>query len=147
MKIVESTSEYQLFENVISEPYAQIYTLNSKNIIACKLSTDYVPIEDFKRIFLMMSDLIKSGQYKKFIFDKRALRAFHQPSMEWYYLEWKKSILDYGVNVHRKILPDEPWFEKMVFVAKEQILQAHPNNIIQYLDIRYCKTLNEAIDS
>jgi hypothetical protein len=66
--------------------------------------------------------------------------------MEWYYLEWKKSILAYGVSKHRKILPNEPWFEKMVAVAKEQILSANPSNIIHQLDIKYCKTLEEAIE-
>jgi len=134
------------YKIVLSETYAQVYVIEDKKIIICEISTDYVPIEDFKRIFLFMTELMKSGSFDKFIFDKRALRAFHQPSMEWYYLEWKKSILEHGVSKHRKILPNEPWFEKMVAVAKEQILSANPSNIIHQLDIKYCKTLEEAIE-
>jgi hypothetical protein len=145
MNLIDSALENFEYKVVLSESYAQVYTIDEKRTIICEICTDYVPIVDFKRIFLEMTALIKEGDFDKFIFDKRSLRAFHQPSMEWYYLEWKKSILAYGVTKHRKILPDEVWFEKMVFVAKDQILKANPNNIIDQLDIKYCKSIEEAI--
>ena len=111
----------------------------------CELLTDYVPIEDFKEVFAEIGDLVKAGDYSKFIFDKRALRAFHQPTMEWYFIHWKKEMLGYGVKTHRKILPAEKWFEKMVQIAKAQILTQYPDNIIDQLDIAYCDTLEAAI--
>jgi NAD(P)-dependent dehydrogenase (short-subunit alcohol dehydrogenase family) len=33
--------------------------------------------------------------------------------MEWYFIYWKKEMLEYGVKTHRKILPSEKWFEKI----------------------------------
>jgi hypothetical protein len=65
--------------------------------------------------------------------------------MEWYFIHWKKEMLGYGVKTHRKILPEEKWFEKMVQIAKAQILTQYPDNIIDQLDIAYCDTLEVAI--
>lgn len=133
------------FEQIFEERDAKVYASPEKGIVICELLSDYVPIDNFKSIFLRISDIIKRGGYTKFIFDKRALRAFHQPSMEWYFLHWKNEMLEYGVSQHRKILPAEKWFEKMVMIAKEQILKNNPDNIIEKLDIRYCDSIEEAI--
>ncbi len=133
------------FEIAFEQRYARVWFNRSRKIIICQLLTDYVPIEDFKEAFLEIGVLIKSGGFEKFIFDKRALRAFHQPTMEWYFIHWKKEMLGYGVKTHRKILPEEKWFEKMVQLAKAQILADHPDHIIDQLDIAYCDTLEAAI--
>ncbi|AFL82862.1 hypothetical protein Belba_0193 [Belliella baltica DSM 15883] len=133
------------FELIFEERDAKVYASPEKGIVICELLSDYVPIDNFKSIFLRISEIIKQGGYSKFIFDKRALRAFHQPSMEWYFLHWKNEMLEYGVSQHRKILPAEKWFEKMVMIAKEQILKNNPDNIIEKLDIRYCDSIEEAI--
>jgi hypothetical protein len=65
--------------------------------------------------------------------------------MEWYFIHWKKDMLAYGLKTHRKILPAEKWFEKMVQIAKDQIVQNYPDNIIDQLDIKYCDSIEEAI--
>lgn len=145
MNVTASTLELNNFEIVIEERYAKVYENKEKGIIICELLTDYVPIEDFKNTFLQISEVIKGGGFHKFIFDKRSLRAFHQPSMEWYFLHWKNEMLEYGLVKHRKILPAEKWFEKMVMIAKEQIMKNNPDNIIDQLDIKYCDTIEEAI--
>lgn len=133
------------FELSFEERYAKIFVNNREGMIICELLVDYIPIEDFKRIFQKISQIVKNGHFHKFIFDKRALRAFHQPSMEWYFLIWKKEVFAEGIKVHRKILPDEKWFEKMVMIAKEQILNSSEDNIIDQLDIKYCNSLEEAV--
>jgi len=133
------------FEGAFEQRYARVWFNRSRKTIICELLTDYVPIEDFKEAFLEIGELVKTGGFEKFIFDKRALRAFHQPTMEWYFIHWKKEMLGYGVKTHRKILPEEKWFEKMVQIAKAQILTQYPDNIIDQLDIAYCDTLEVAI--
>jgi hypothetical protein len=133
------------FDLALEEQYVQVLINPSQKIIICKLSADYIPIEDFKLAFEKIGALVKSGDYEKFIFDKRALRAFHQPTMEWYFIFWKKEMLEFGLKTHRKILPAEKWFEKIVQIAKDQILQNYPDNIINQLDIRYCDSIEEAI--
>ncbi len=138
-------SYIQDFEVAYEERYARVLVNTERKIIICELLADYIPIEDFKLAFGQIGEIVKAGDFKKFIFDKRSLRAFHQPTMEWYFIYWKKEMLEYGVTIHRKILPSEKWFEKMVQIAKDQILQTYPDNIIDKLDIRYCDSIEEAI--
>lgn len=145
MKETLNRSALENFDLSFEERYAKVFVSEEEGVVICELLTDYVPIEDFKRTFSKISEIIKKGNFKKFIFDKRSLRAFHQPSMEWYFLIWKKEMLRYGVSKHRKILPEEKWFEKMVMIAKEQIMENNPDNIIEKLDIKYCSSIEEAI--
>ncbi|MDO8966201.1 MAG: hypothetical protein Q8S14_09505 [Algoriphagus sp.] len=140
-----NTSEIQDFELAYEERYARVLVSAEKKIVICELLADYIPIEDFKEAFGQIGKIVKGGSFEKFIFDKRSLRAFHQPTMEWYFIHWKKDMLAYGLKTHRKILPAEKWFEKMVQIAKQQILETYPDNIIDQLDIQYCDTIEEAI--
>ena len=138
-------SEIQDFELAFEERYARVLVSTEKKTIICELLADYIPIEDFKEAFGQIGKIVEAGHFEKFIFDKRSLRAFHQPTMEWYFIHWKKDMLAYGLKTHRKILPAEKWFEKMVQIAKQQILETYPDNIIDQLDIQYCDTIEEAI--
>ena len=141
---IRPLSDYQ-FVDALETRFAKIYTLEAEKFVICELKAEYVPIAHFKETFHKVSDLIKSGLNDKFVFDKRSLRAFHQPSMEWYYVVWKRDMLSYGLKKHRKILPAEAWFRKSVMIAKDQIHQQYPDNIVDQLDIKYCDTLEEAI--
>lgn len=140
-----NTSEIQNFEVAFEERYAKVWVSIERKIIICELLADYIPIGDFKEIFFQIGEIVKAGNFEKFIFDKRSLRAFHQPTMEWYFIHWKKEMLSHGIRIHRKILPTEKWFEKMVKIAKDQILQKYPDNIVDQLDILYCESIEEAI--
>lgn len=133
------------FELAYEQRYAKVWVNRTRRVIICALLADYVPIEEFKIAFGEIGELVKAGDFEKFIFDKRALRAFHQPTMEWYFIHWKKEMLGYGLKTHRKILPAEKWFEKMVQIAKSQILVQYPDNIVAQLDIAYCDTIEEAV--
>lgn len=145
MSSVVENMELQDYELAFQESYCKVWIIPAQQIIGCELMADYIPIEDFKNAFGKIADLVKKGSYRKFIFDKRSLRAFHQPTMEWYFIEWKKEMLGFGLYQHRKILPSEPWFGKMVEIAKNQIIQNYPDNIIDQLDIKYCDSIEEAI--
>lgn len=140
-----NSSEIQDFEVAFEQRYARVWFNRDKKIVICELLADYIPIEDFKLIFGQIGEVVKAGDFEKFIFDKRSLRAFHQPTMEWYFIHWKREMLEYGLKTHRKILPAEKWFEKMVQIAKNQILQTYPDNIIDQLDIKYCDSIDEAV--
>ena len=137
-------SDYAFIEAFDSR-FARVYYLEEQKIAVSEMKAEYVPIEHFKETFHHVGELVRGGYNSKFIFDKRALRAFHQPSMEWYYVEWKRDMLAHGLRVHRKILPDEPWFKKSVMIAKDQIHRQYPDNVIDQLDIQYCDTLEQAI--
>ena len=85
-----NTSEIQDFEVAFEERYAKVYINIEQKIIICELLADYIPIGDFKETFTQIGEIVKAGDFTKFIFDKRSLRAFHQPTMEWYFIHWKK---------------------------------------------------------
>jgi hypothetical protein len=133
------------FIDAFESRFARVYYLEEQGIIINEVKAEYIPIEHFKDTFFHISELVRAGHNAKFVFDKRALRAFHQPSMEWYYVVWKRDMLEHGLRVHRKILPTEPWFRKSVMIAKEQIQRQYPDNVFAQLDIQYCDTLETAI--
>lgn len=150
----QTPSDTEITENLITkyqlEPYfstrfADVGYSRDKGIIMCVLKEAYIPIARFKETFNEIEKLAAEGGFSKFIFDKRSLRAFHQPSMEWYFIEWKKTVYQYGIDKHRKILPAEEWFSKMVEIAKHQILEKYPDNIVHLLDIQYCNSIEEAL--
>lgn len=136
------------FTPMFESEYAKVYLVNDTSILICEALKDYIPIEDFKHVFNSMAPIVQEHNINKFIFDKRNLRIFHQPSMEWYFITWKKEMLGLGLTVHRKILPTGlPWFEQAVKAGRMQITQDHPNNIIDKLDIQYRNDVASAIDS
>ena len=133
------------FVNAFENRFVRVYYLEEPKIVIGETLAEYVPIEHFQATFHQIGELVRAGYNAKFIFDKRALRAFHQPSMEWYYAVWKRDMLAHGLRVHRKILPNEPWFQKSVMIAREQIHRQYPDSVIDQLDIQYCDTLESAI--
>ena len=138
--------EVENFQAYFDDRFATVYYNSDKGIIICSLKTDYVPIDSFKYTFNKIGELVKSGVNNKFIFDKRSLRAFHQPSMEWYFTVWKKEMLTSGLSAHRKILPDLPWFKKAVEIARGQLEKNH-TELLSKLDIQYSTTVKEAVNN
>src|SRR5688572_22596218 len=65
----------------------------------------YIPIDQFKSIFNEITHWAEHFKIRKLIFDKRQLTVFHQPSMEWYFVDWKERMYDSGLTRHVKILP------------------------------------------
>ncbi len=136
------------FSTLYDKKYGKIFLLKEQPIIICELTADYVPIENFRKIFGKIGEYIAQYKVKKFIFDKRNLQTFHQPSMEWYFLEWKKEMMELGMTVHRKILPDkDAWFKEAVMAGRAKIMNDHPNHVVHQLDIQYRNSIAEAIES
>ena len=135
------------YKTLISKDFGTVYHLPEKQILICELNKSYVPIEEFKEIFSETVPLIKKLSIKKFIFDKQNLRVFHQPSMEWYFVEWKQEIYKLGMSVHRKILPkNQPAFKLAVEAGHEEIAKKYTDTIIPKLDIKYKESIEKAIE-
>lgn len=108
--------------------------------------TSYIPIEEFKKIFEAIGEIVKAEKISKLVFDKRNLTVFHQPSMEWYFTVWKEQMYDYGLKTHRKILPDNEVFHQSVKIGREKISKAFPDGKFHAMDIGYATSLTEAIE-
>ena len=134
------------YQMQMKDRWATILFNHSEKTIVCSLNSEYIPIADFKSTFYKISMLVQNGHFEKLIFDKRSLKAFHQPSMEWYFVVWKKEMLLYGLKKHRKILPHEEWFRNAVRIARAQLVEKYPD-LLSNLDIKYCNDVYEAINS
>jgi hypothetical protein len=139
--------EHLGFTQIFVNEYAEGYVHEEKGIIACVITADYIPISKFKELFEMMSEEIKVGTFEKFVFDKSALRTFHQPSMKWYFTEWKTAMIPFGLKKHFKVLPKLEYFRKSVEAARKPLLAKYPKEILDVIRIEYFETVEEAIDA
>jgi hypothetical protein len=128
--------------------HAKIVLIEEKpNIAIIEAITNYIPIEQFKEIFEATSILVKEKKITKLIFDKRSLTVFHQPSMEWYFIDWKERMFDLGLKTHRKILPEDAVFRHSVKIGREKIKANFPNGKYNLMNIEYAESIEEAIEN
>lgn len=125
------------FKRHYNGKFGKIWFSPQTRVLVCQLTQPYVPIEEFKTLFNKMAALVKKEKLTRFVFDKRLLKSFHQPSMEWYFVVWKEAMANLGLRTHRKILPPEEWFKQAVMAGKAEIAARHPNSISLQLDIQY----------
>lgn len=127
--------------------HAAVYTVKGKPGVAIvEAISTYIPIEQFKETFNFIGELVDSEKINKLIFDKRKLSVFHQPSMEWYFVEWKEKMFNKGLKTHRKILPKDEVFRQSVKIGRQKIDNSYPNGKFKLMDIGYAETLEEAIE-
>lgn len=127
--------------------HATVSTVEGKPTVAIVTAkTEYIPIQEFKGVFEAIGDLVKEKSVTKLIFDKRNLSVFHQPSMEWYFTEWKEKMFTLGLKTHRKILPNNEVFRQSVKIGRDKINKSYPNGKFHQMDIGYAETLEEAIE-
>jgi hypothetical protein len=117
-----------------------------KGILICSSTSTFISDIDFKHIFSEIGEMVKHHNVRKLIFDKRSLKVFDQPSMEWYHVIWKKEMLLYGLKSYRKILPDDILFTKSVEIGRAKILAKYPEFSFEKYDIQYCNSIEEAIE-
>jgi hypothetical protein len=134
-------------ELVSENSYAQLYWIPQHNALACVMLQEYIPFSVFQETFIQAGEIACMRKAQRFIFDKRSLRAFHQPSMEWYFLHWKRQMLCLGLRTHRKILPTGNWFDLAVKTCREELEKCPQAVFLQNLDIQYRQNLTEAIES
>lgn len=126
--------------------FSSLYVSEHLKMAICIADAEYIPIEKFKETFLRISELIHQMEIKHLIFDKRKLRTFHQPSMEWYFAVWKPEIKKKGLVNHYKILPDLEWFEKAVEAGKHEIFKKFSKEILNGISIVYVKSIEEVVE-
>lgn len=133
------------FTERYGDEYGKVYTCNDSNILLCELLQPYIPIDHFMNLLKQQMTLMEMYGCDKFIIDGRAIRGFHQPSMEWFYLTWKvEAYKRFGLEKHRQLFTDEEWFLKCIDAAQDQIKRKDPGSIVHTLDLKRCESLEEA---
>ena len=125
--------------------YSNMYYNRELSLAVCVAEGEYIPIDSFQAIFLAVSGLIEKHPIRHFVFDKRQLRTFHQPSMEWYFAVWKPSVKALGLSNHYKILPELEWFEKAVQAGKFEIFKKYNQDILDGISIKYVSSVEEVV--
>lgn len=126
--------------------HAEVQYIQPESVLV-KATAEYIPIDEFKEVFDYAGNLVERLPIKRLIFDKRSLRIFDQPSMEWYFVEWKSKMAELGLTIHRKILPDDFTFRESVKVGRRNIARKFPEARYRDLDIGYSSSLEEALQS
>ncbi len=134
------------FDLIYSAPSASLYYNNVLEMALCVAEVEYIPIDNFKAVFLSLSDLIEKYPIKHLVFDKRKLRTFHQPSMEWYFAIWKPEVRKKGLINHYKILPKLEWFVQAVKAGRFEIYNKYHKDILDGIAINYVNDIESAID-
>jgi len=133
------------FKRIRKSRYAEVYYSDQLKTIVCLATQPYIPINRFRRLFNRMARFIKKNPVELFIFDKRALETFDQPSMEWYFTDWKPRMAEFGLTTYRKILPAAEWFAQAVEAGKADIKRKMPDNPAFGYDIQYTNDYAEAL--
>ncbi len=128
-------------------PKADIFYEASSAVAIIVTRENFIPMEAFKALFAEVSALLETHSVKRIVFDKRSLTIFHQPSMEWYYLDWKLRMLDqYKLTRHDKILPKDELFRQSVNQAREKIYRTSPHPEIKQIQPVYFENLQDALN-
>lgn len=134
-------------ETVATFKTAKIYLSATKHTFIVEAVRAYIPIEEFQEVFEKVSELVTQYRVTKIIFDKRKLKVFHQPSMQWYFVTWKDQIYELGVQTIRKILPEDIVFRQSVKIGRSKIEGEYPEAKFHVMDIQYRESIDEALNS
>lgn len=142
-----TTKLLEKWTSVETSKFADIQYNSSTQTALITTKAEYLPMDKFREIFESLSKLFNTQAVKTLVFDKQSLRVFHQPSMEWYYNEWKTVMLQkHGLRNHYKILPQDSLFRKSVEIGRSKILSSvAENSPLKQLNIRYFETVEEAL--
>lgn len=135
-------------QNVFTSKNSTVSYVATHKAILIEATNTYIPLEEFQETFNQVEEYVKINyklDIKRVVFDKRSLTVFHQPSMEWYFINWKERIYNQGIRVIRKMLPDDRVFKYSVKVGREKIDQMYPNAKYHLMDIQYRDSLEEAL--
>ena len=127
--------------------YGKIEHVIEEKTVILTFRGEFVPLQAFKELISKVEGLVNTNKIDKMIFDKSSLKVFHQPSMEWYHLEWKTKMLAKGLKTYRKILPQDQLFIQSVQVGREKILKNNPHFDLRKFDIKYCKSIEDGFNS
>ncbi len=126
--------------------HADILKVDGQPTMIIVATKGFIPFDAFQEIFKETGKHVKQHKIEKLIFDKRQMSIFHQPSMAWYYTEWKEEMIAYGLTKHRKILPNDTLFRHSVEVGRKKIYADNPNAKFTGIDLKYTESIEEALE-
>ena len=126
--------------------YVSFEIVKKPSLGIIKAKSSYIPIEEFKSSFMSIAKIVENSDVRAIVFDKQKLDTFHQPSMEWYYIEWKKELAEYGITKHYKILPQDDFFKMSVDAGKKEIKEKYPDFDFSKFEVIYVNSVDEIVE-
>lgn len=84
---MQTAQIHACMEEYYTSKHASLSYILSEKAGICTVNAAYMPMAEFQALFEIAGELVRKEGLTKFIFDKRKLIAFHQPSMDgitWY---------------------------------------------------------------
>lgn len=134
------------FTSLFDSHHLSLHFCQELSLGVCSAKSGYIPQQDFKDAFVQMSSSIEQHNITSLVFDKKNLRTFHQPTMEWYMTKWKPEMRKLGLCNHYKILPELSWFVESVNAGKHEILQRHGDAFLSGIAINYLPDVADVIE-
>ena len=139
--------DYEALQLLESSEYTDLYIVPGTTTAVLKANKHFIPQSAFQTLFNNLKQPLKENNITKLVFDKRNLTVFSQPSMEWYYTNWKGEMAEGGLKQHRKLLPKDRLFRTSVEIGRQNIKAKHPNIAAHDLDVQYMESLDDAINA
>ncbi len=130
---------------VFAKEYLSLVHAPSVSTLIATAASHFFPEADFRESFHAIGEFVRTHGVKKLVFDKRKLEVFHFPSMEWYYTEWKPTMVAHGLQLHAKLLPERPAFRVHVRLSREKIYRSVPEGLLDDIVVEYFENLEDAL--
>ncbi len=126
--------------------YATVSFMPEAEAAIVRIHGAYIPMTDYQATLAKVGELAQKENVHKVIVEAQELVAFHQPSVEWDLLHWKKAMHDQGLTRYRYVLPAEGGYRKHMEKSMHKICDQHPETHLNQLDVAFCRSLDEAVE-
>lgn len=127
--------------------YATVSFMPANETAIVSIHGAFIPMTDYQQTLEKLGELVRQEKVQKLIVDARQLLAYHQPSVEWSFLNWKRQMHEHGLNRYRYILSSTGEYRKNLENGLQKIRREHPEpTVLDQMDLAYCQSLEEAVE-
>lgn len=133
-------------EELYCDQYTTVYFLSVQKIAIVKVHNAFVPMSNYREALGRISGFAEKRQINKVIIDAQKLVAYHRPSVEWSFTNWKQQAFKHGLSIYCYVLPTNEEYQKKL---KNEIFRINNTNpelgFLKQIQISFCESLDEAI--
>jgi|GEM_PF-7004584 len=134
-------------EEYFRSRYATVSFIPASETAIVSIHGAFIPMTEYQQTLEKIGELVKQEKVHKLIVDARQLVAYHQPSVEWSFLNWKREMSTYGLNSYRYVVPNSGEYRKNLENGIQKIRRDHPDtDLLDRMDLAYCRSLEEAVE-
>ncbi|MDJ1499073.1 hypothetical protein [Xanthocytophaga agilis] len=133
-------------EELYGDQYTTVYFLLVQKIAIVKVHNAFVPMSNYREALRQIAGFAEQRQINKLIIDAQNLVAYHRPSVEWSFTDWKRQAFNHGLSVYCYVLPRNEEYQKKLKNEIHRIKNANPDlGFLKQIRISFCDSLDEAV--